>query len=82
MPTVSETVNITAVAKACNYQSVFSVSSKDELESLLHSIEQHPKPVFIEIKSAIGSRSDLGRPTTTPVENKEALMKYLQEVKA
>lgn len=82
MPTVSETVGLPAVAKACNYQSVFSVSSKDELESLLHSIEQHQKPVFIEIKSAIGSRSDLGRPTTTPVENKEALMKYLQEVKA
>lgn len=79
MPTVSETVNLTAVAKACNYQSVFSVSSIDNLESVLSSIKSSPKPVFIEVKSAIGSRSDLGRPTTTPVENKTALMVYLQE---
>ena len=79
MPTVSETVNLTAVAKACNYQSVFSVSSIDNLESVLSSIKSSPKPVFIEVKSAIGSRSDLGRPTTTPVENKIALMVYLQE---
>ena len=80
MPTVAETVNLPAVAKACNYSSVFSVSSKEELETVLVSLAEQPKPVFLEIKSAIGSRSDLGRPTTTPVENKESLMAYLQEV--
>ena len=80
MPTVAETVNLPAVAKACHYSSVFSVSSKEELETVLVSLAEQPKPVFLEIKSAIGSRSDLGRPTTTPVENKESLMAYLQEV--
>ena len=80
MPTVAETVNLPAVARACYYSSVFSVSSKEELETVLVSLAEQPKPVFLEIKSAIGSRSDLGRPTTTPVENKESLMAYLQEV--
>lgn len=79
MPTVADTVNLPVIAEACNYPSVFSVSSKDELEAVLISLAEQPKPVFIEIKSAIGSRSDLGRPTTTPVENKTALMAYLQE---
>ena len=79
MPTVSDTVNLPEIAKACNYSSVFSVSSKDELEAVLLSLAEQPKPVFIEVKSAIGSRPDLGRPTTTPVENKTALMAYLQE---
>ena len=79
MPTVADTVNLPEIATACNYSSVFSVSSKDELEAVLLSLAEQPKPVFIEVKSAIGSRPDLGRPTTTPVENKTALMEYLQE---
>lgn len=79
MPTVADSVNLPEIAKACNYPSVFSVSSKDELETVLGSLDEQPKPIFIEIKSAIGSRPDLGRPTTTPVENKTALMAYLQE---
>lgn len=81
MPTVTETVNLPAIAKACNYPSAFSVSSKEELESILSTIKSSSKPAFVEVKAAIGSRLDLGRPTTTPVENKEALMKYLQGVK-
>lgn len=36
---------------------------------------------FIEIKSAIGSREDLGRPTTTALENKEAFMNNLIQVR-
>ena len=80
MPTVADSVNLPAIAEACSYPSVFSVSSKDELETVLGSLDEQPKPIFIEIKSAIGSRPDLGRPTTTPVENKTALMAYLQEV--
>ena len=79
MPTVADTVNLPEIATACNYSSVFSVSSKEELEEVLLSLAEQLKPVFIEVKSAIGSRSDLGRPTTTPVENKTALMAYLQE---
>ena len=79
MPTVADTVNLPEIATACNYSSVFSVSSKEELEDVLLSLAEQLKPVFIEVKSAIGSRSDLGRPTTTPVENKTALMAYLQE---
>jgi len=79
MPTVAETVNLPAVAEGCSYPSVFSASSKEELESVLSSLKSCPKPAFVEIKSAIGSRPDLGRPTTTPVENKTVLMEYLQE---
>lgn len=81
MPTVADTMNLPAIAEACSYPSVFSVSTKNELESVLESLSEQPKPVFIEIKSAIGSRPDLGRPTTTPVENKTALMTYLLEEK-
>ena len=34
-------------------------------------------PILLEIKVKKGARKDLGRPTTTPIQNKEVLMDYL-----
>jgi phosphonopyruvate decarboxylase len=36
-------------------------------------------PVLLEIKVKKGNRKDLGRPTTTPIQNKEALMNFLKK---
>ena len=36
-------------------------------------------PVLLEVKVKKGARNDLGRPTKTPIENKEAFMKFLRE---
>ncbi len=33
--------------------------------------------MFLEVKCAIGARTDLGRPTTSAKENKEAFMRGL-----
>ena len=33
---------------------------------------------LIEVKCSIGARDDLGRPTTTALENKQNFMKYLR----
>jgi phosphonopyruvate decarboxylase len=49
------------------------------LDALLSGIEGKQGPIFIEAKAAIGSRDNLGRPTTTPTENKIAFMEYLRE---
>ena len=35
---------------------------------------------MIEVKCSIGAREDLGRPTTTAIENKENFMGYLREI--
>ncbi len=34
-------------------------------------------PIMLEVRVRQGSRKNLGRPTTTPIENKEAFMKFL-----
>lgn len=78
MPTAADKINLTKIAEACGYEKTYSLKTIDELEDCLTHLEN--KLTFIEIKSAIGSRADLGRPTTTPVQNKEALMKYLEEL--
>ena len=81
-PTVGLLIDMPAIAKAMGYKQVYSVSSKDELESLLASSAlQQPSfegPVLIEIRVKKGNRKDLGRPTTTPIQNKEALMDFLK----
>lgn len=82
-PTVGLNIDLPAVAKAVGYKSVFSVDSMDALENQLSIINSqlsiNEYPIFLEIRVRKGNRKDLGRPTTTPIENKEALMAFLQK---
>ena len=82
-PTVGLNIDLPAVAKAVGYPQTYSVSTKDELENLLTSSFLHQTsfegPVLIEVKVKKGNRKDLGRPTTTPIQNKEALMDFLKK---
>lgn len=77
-PTVGLKIDLTAVAKAVGYSDTFCVSTKEELLSILKSPFKSG-PVLLEIKVKKGNRKDLGRPTTTPVENKNALMEFLKK---
>lgn len=80
-PTVGLKIDLPAVAKAVGYNATFSVSTKEELKSQLSAINSQIKdgPVLLEIKVKKGNRKDLGRPTTTPIENKEAFMNNLKK---
>lgn len=80
MPTVAGSIDLVSIAKACGYAFACSVRGMDELRDVLLKIEDSPKPAFIEVAAAIGSRADLGRPTKTPIENKDAFMDYLKEL--
>ena len=77
-PTVGLKIDLPAVAKAVGYSDALSVSTKQELLSILKSPFK-TGPVLLEIKVKKGNRKDLGRPTTTPIENKEALMEFLKK---
>lgn len=76
-PTVGLKINLPAVAQAVGYHVVYSVETKDYLQELLDKIKELEGPVFLEVKVKKGNRKDLGRPTTTPIQNKEALMEFL-----
>lgn len=78
-PTVALDIDLPAIAKAVGYPSVFSVDNQQDLAQLLPTITSFPAPVFLEIKVKKGNRKDLGRPTTTPIQNKEALMGFLKK---
>lgn len=82
-PTVGLDIDLPAIAKAVGYKYVYSVDTKEALQQQLSIINSHLSineyPIFLEIRVKKGNRKDLGRPTTTPVENKEALMDFLAE---
>ncbi len=78
MPTVAGKIDMAAIAKACGYVNVASVDSFEALDRELERAKKAETLTFIEVKSAIGARADLGRPTTTAAENKENFMDYLK----
>ena len=78
-PTVGLKADLPGVARAVGYKSVFSVEDKDSLSAVLCRAKDLAGPVFIEVRVRKGNRKDLGRPTTTPIQNKEALMAFLKK---
>lgn len=78
-PTVGHQIDLPAIAKAVGYKGAIMVDSKESLMAVLKNVIDIEGPVMIEIRVRKGNRKDLGRPTTTPIENKEALMIELQK---
>lgn len=78
-PTVALDMNLPKIALACGYVWALSVADEDSLRKALEKVKGVRGPVFLEIKVRKGARKDLGRPTTTPIQNKEALMGFLLE---
>lgn len=78
MPTVCAAIDLVRIAEACGYAIVSSVSSFDELDIELRKAKKSEMLTFIEVKCSIGAREDLGRPTTSAIENKQNFMEYLK----
>jgi len=80
MPTVAGQIDVVGVAKACGYPYAVSVDSFDSLDLELESAKARNCLSLIEVKCSIGARDDLGRPTTTALENKQNFMEYLSSL--
>lgn len=76
-PTLGFEMEVGVIAKANGYKQVFSVSGPEEIDSAIGTALQTEGPTLIEIKVGINSREDLGRPKTTPIENKESFIKFI-----
>lgn len=78
MPTVATRIDLVALAKACGYPNAVSVDTFEALDRELEAAKERDELSLIEVKCSIGSREDLGRPTTTALENKQNFMDYLK----
>lgn len=79
MPTVAGAVDLQKIAEGCGYSSVMLAEDEDSLQAALAKAKSEACLTFLEVRSAIGSRSDLGRPTLTARENIMNFMNYLKE---
>ena len=76
-PTVGYDIDIPGIATACGYREAVSVSEPDALEAEITRLRGEAGPVLLEVKVNKGARADLGRPKSTPIENRDALMKRI-----
>lgn len=83
MPTVAAAgkIDFVAIAKACGYPNAVNVSYLEALDEELIRAKSSNMLSLIEIKCMHGSRDNLGRPTKTPLKNRDEFMNYLRELK-
>ncbi len=77
-PTAGNSACFPYIAKACKYTLAVRVESIKDIKDKMGVLKINEGPSFLEILIQCGARSDLGRPTISPRDNKEAFMKYLE----
>lgn len=77
MPTVAGNIDLVKIALACGYPNAVCVDNFDDLDKELEAAKSRNELCLIEVKCSIGARENLGRPTTTALENKQRFMEYI-----
>lgn len=79
-PTVGGAIDIERIATGSGYSQYFVCSDEHTLRERWQQISSAStnlsSPILLEVKIRKGARSDLGRPTSTPAENKQAFMRH------
>lgn len=75
--TISHHIDFVSLANSCGYETVVEVNTLEELESAVGQWSQELGLTFIYLKTAKGSKKDLGRPKIKPFEVKDRLMEFL-----
>ena len=78
MPTVASSIDLVQIASACGYPNAVRVDTFEALDRALAEAKSRDELSLIEVKCSLGAREDLGRPTTTALENKQNFMEYLK----
>ncbi len=78
MPTVAGKIDIVAIAKGCGYTYAVSVDNFESLDMELETAKIRNELSLIEVKCSIGARENLGRPTTTAIENKLNFINFIK----
>ena len=76
-PTVGHDIDLVEIAHAMHYNNAVCVDTAEQLKETLANMPDSGLQL-IEVRVKKGNRKDLGRPTTTPLQNKEALMQFLK----
>ncbi len=73
-PTVASRIDFQSIANAVGYNKYYLAEDMTSLKTCFEDINKESGPILFEIRISTGSRDELGRPTSTPQENKFAFM--------
>ena len=77
--TAIDSIDAKGIANSTNYKNIIGINTTDELSKDLADFFKNNGPGFLEIKLKPGSRTDLGRPTINPIDNKRNLIEFLKK---
>ncbi len=79
--TASNVIDYCKLSEAISYKAYYLAKDSESLELLIEKlVKEKNNPSFFEIQVQSGSRSDLGRPTKTPKQNKIDLINKINEL--
>lgn len=76
-PTVGHEIDVPGILRDCGFAQVYTARNEAEASHGMEMLRKHGRSAMV-ICVRQGSRSDLGRPTASPQENKKQLMEKLQ----
>ena len=79
-PTVGLQINFPSIAKACGYEFAESVDAINQILKVMPIFLMTEGSAFLEIKVSLDVRTNLDRPKSTPVDNKNIFMRFLEGV--
>lgn len=77
--TAASRLPLAPIATACGYRQASTVGSREALQAVLRQALTSQGSQFIEVKCRIGHRDNLGRPTTSPSQNRTCFMHFLSQ---
>jgi phosphonopyruvate decarboxylase len=77
MATAGLQVSFTEIVKACGYTEAWRVERREDLAERVGQLRSQRGPAMLEVMVQRGARADLGRPKTSPIENKTAFTDFL-----
>lgn len=76
--TAAEALDMEHLAKASGYRHYYRVAQIGEFRDAMLEIKDLSGPILVEVRVKKGSRADLGRPQSSPQENKKAFMRQIR----
>jgi len=77
MATAGLSVHFTQITRGCGYSAAWRVERIADLAGKMAELRAARGPALLEILVKQGARADLGRPQTSPIENKTAFAAFL-----
>jgi phosphonopyruvate decarboxylase len=77
--TCAFSIDLAAIAKSSGYRVARRAETSAEIIQSVRELRGQAGPAFLEIRVNKGARKNLGRPTTTTHQNRDAFMQFLRD---